>query len=85
MRIVETMTEIEIGTICFKTVGRSAGQKVVVVEAVSDSGKKDGFVFVEGESVKRKRCNPRHLFVTSQKVKIHKGATHADIVSALKE
>lgn len=55
----EIMAGIEIGSVCIKTRGRNAGKKVTVVGM-----EKDGFVLVEGKKIKKKRCNPRHLFPT---------------------
>ncbi len=73
------MAGIEIGTVCIKTTGRNAGQKVVVVEL-----EKDGFVVVEGPAVKRKRCNPMHLFITPEKINVKKGAKREDVIAAFK-
>ncbi len=73
-----SMHGIEVGMICIKTAGRSAGQKVVVVEEP-----KKGVVLIDGLRVKRKPYNIRHLFVTNRKVEIKKGASHAEIVNAL--
>ncbi|MBS3062103.1 MAG: 50S ribosomal protein L14e [Candidatus Diapherotrites archaeon] len=73
------MAGIEVGRICIKTTGRNAGKRVVVVDI-----EKDGFVTIEGVEVKRKRCNPSHLFVTPEKAELKKGAKREEIVSALK-
>jgi large subunit ribosomal protein L14e len=73
------MAGIEVGMVCLKIAGRNAGEKVVVVEK-----EKDGFVTIEGISVKRKRCNVTHLFVTPQRADIGKGAKREEIVAALK-
>ncbi len=70
---------IEIGQICFKTRGRTQGDKVVVIET-----RKDGMVVVEGLHTKRKPCNPRHLFPTNQKVEIKKEAKREEILKLLK-
>lgn len=45
------------GMVCIKTRGRNAGKKVTIV-----GKEKDGFVLIEGKGIKKKRCNPRHLF-----------------------
>lgn len=47
---------LETGSVCVKTRGRKAGEKVVVL------GFEKGFVLIEGKSMKKKRCNPRHLY-----------------------
>lgn len=70
---------IETGQICFKTRGRTQGDKVVVIET-----RKDGMVVVEGLRTKRKPCNPRHLFPTSQKIEISKEAKREEILKLLK-
>lgn len=71
---------LEIGQVCFKTKGRTQGDKVVIVEM-----RKDGMVIVEGIHTKRKPCNPRHLFPTSQRVEIKKEAKREEIMKLLKE
>jgi len=58
------MAGIEKGSVCIKTRGRNAGKKVIVVGT-----EKDGFVIIEGKKMKKKRCNPRHLFPTGEKEK----------------
>ena len=58
------MAGIKEGSVCIKTRGRNAGKKVVVVAV-----EKNGFVIVEGEKLKKKRCNTRHLFPTGEKEK----------------
>ena len=73
------MVGIQVGQVCVKTTGRSAGKKVIVVGI-----EKDGFVIVEGLDVKRKRCNPLHLFVTPQVADISKSAKREEVVAALK-
>ncbi len=70
---------IEVGQVCFKTRGRTQGDKVVVVETG-----KDGMVVVEGLHTKRKPCNPRHLFPTNQKIEISKEAKREEILKLLK-
>lgn len=56
------MAGIGKGSVCIKTRGRHAGKKVTVV-----SEEKGGFVLIEGNKMKKKRCNPRHLFPTGEK------------------
>jgi len=57
------MAGLEKGMVCVKTKGRKAGRKVTVVEF----DKKTGFAIVEGEGVKRKRCNLLHLMPTGER------------------
>ncbi|MCX6800956.1 MAG: 50S ribosomal protein L14e [Candidatus Diapherotrites archaeon] len=71
---------MEIGQICIKTKGRSAGRKVVVLSEV-----KNGKILVDGINVKRKEYNAMHLFPTKEKVKLKKEATHKEVESALKK
>lgn len=71
---------LEVGLVCFKTRGRTQGDKVVIVEM-----SKDGNAVVEGIKTKRKSCNPRHLFPTAQKIEVKKDAKRAEIVKLLEE
>lgn len=70
---------MEIGQVCIKTKGRSAGRKVVVI-----SGVEDGRVLIDGLRVKRKKCNILHLFPTNKTIKVSKDATHDEVVKLLK-
>ena len=72
------MSAIEIGRVCIKTKGREAGKKAVVVDI------EKGFVIIEGEGIRRRKCNPRHLFPTEHKVDISKGAKHEEILKLIK-
>ena len=60
------MAAIEVGRVCFLTRGRNAGKKVVIAEVHKD------FVIIEGEEIKRKKCNILHLFPTAEKGEIKK-------------
>ena len=71
---------LEVGRVCYKTRGRSQGNKVVVLEHL-----KNGFVVIEGINTKRKNCNPRELFPTPQKIDVKKEAKRDAIVKMLKE
>jgi ribosomal protein L14E/L6E/L27E len=70
---------LEVGQVCFKTKGRTQGDKVVIVET-----RKDGQVVIEGLHTKRKPCNPRHLFPTSQKIGLSKETKREEILKLLK-
>ncbi len=74
------MAGIEIGTICIKTKGRTAGKKVVVL----DIDVKKNFALVDGLFVKRKHINLFHLFPTAKKIDAKKSTTHEEIVKLLK-
>lgn len=75
------MAAIETGRVCIKTRGREAGKKVAIVE----TGKGTGFVVIDGAGTRRRRCNIRHLFPTSEKIDVAKGMKHEDIVKAIGE
>lgn len=44
------------GTKCVKTSGREKGKNVRIVEVIDEN-----FVLVEGDGVKKRRCNVKHL------------------------
>lgn len=70
---------LEVGRVCVKIAGRSAGKKVVIVDRVDEN-----FVVVDGP-VKRKRCNVKHLEPLAQVVEVKKGASHGEVVKALEK
>jgi len=74
------MPGIEAGMVCIKTQGKEAGKKVIVL----DTDKKTGFLTIEGPHVKKRKCNPRHLLPTGQKVTAKKGMTKKDLEELLK-
>ncbi len=75
------MSEIfTIGRVCYKTHGRDAGSKVIVVEKATK-----GFAIVEGPQTKKGRVNIAHLMPTTQKVGLSTGYTKKDLTEALKE
>lgn len=59
------MSAIEPGRVCYKTRGREAGKKVVVLEL------QDIYATIVGKNGKKERCNIRHLFPLSKKVDIN--------------
>jgi large subunit ribosomal protein L14e len=69
---------IEIGSVCVKIAGRDAGSKCVVVEVLDSN-----FVTIDGQ-LKRRKCNIDHIEPLQKKAKISKGASHEDVVTALK-
>lgn len=73
------MALIEQGRICVLRAGRNAGKKVIVIELDSK-----GNATVEGELVKRRKVNQRHLFPTAAREEI-KRKEKADFQKALKE
>jgi large subunit ribosomal protein L14e len=74
------MSEVfAIGRVCYKTHGRDAGNKVVVVEKASN-----GFVMIEGPHTKKSRANVTHLLPTSQKITLPSVYTPKDLNEALR-
>ncbi|HLC36014.1 MAG TPA: 50S ribosomal protein L14e [archaeon] len=69
---------IDVGRVCIKKKGREAGMKAVIVEL------KEGFAVVDGPSIKRKKCNVRHLFPTPEKFSIKSGASHEEVLKHFK-
>jgi large subunit ribosomal protein L14e len=75
----ESQKMIEIGRVYVKISGRDAGKKCVIVE-----GLKKGRVLIDGQT-RRRLCNPAHLEPLPEKIDIKEGASHAEVVSALKK
>ena len=69
---------IEIGRLCVKLAGRDAGKECLIVDIVDEN-----FVLIDGNT-RRKRCNVDHLEILPQKADIKKGASHEDVIAALK-
>ncbi|MEM4662600.1 MAG: 50S ribosomal protein L14e [Candidatus Diapherotrites archaeon] len=69
---------IEPGRICYKTRGRKAGEKVVVIEVEGN------FAHIIGKRNKKERCNIRHLFPSKEKIDI-KNKSQEEIVKMLKK
>ncbi|MBW3012185.1 50S ribosomal protein L14e [Candidatus Woesearchaeota archaeon] len=70
---------IQVGTLCMKIAGREAGMMCVVVDMV-DKKK----VLVDGQ-VRRRNCAITHIEPVGKVLEIKKGASHADVVAALKK
>ncbi|MEM2910085.1 MAG: 50S ribosomal protein L14e [Nitrososphaerota archaeon] len=74
----------EVGRICFKTMGREAGQKCVVV-SVADKN----FVLVTGPKsltgVRRRRVNVSHLAFTPYKLNIKENASDEEVLKTIQE
>jgi len=71
---------MDVGRVCVKLVGRETGKTCVIVEKIDKN-----FVMVDSPSVKRRRCNIRHLDPLEITVKIKKGASGGDVEKALKK
>jgi large subunit ribosomal protein L14e len=71
-----------VGRICTKKRGRESGMKCVVVDEIDEN-----YVLVTGpknlSGVRRKRANIDHLALTDKVIRIRRGASDQDIVSAL--
>ena len=78
------MTLYNIGRVCVKTLGREAGSYCVIVDEMD--GK---FVVVTGpkhlSSVRRRKCNIRHLEPLENELQIEKGADDAAVEKAIEE
>ena len=62
-----------------KLAGRDAGKECLIVDIIDEN-----FVLIDGNT-RRKRCNFDHLEILPQKADIKKGASHEDIIAALKD
>jgi large subunit ribosomal protein L14e len=69
------------GSVCVKTAGRKAGEKVIVLEL----DKEKCFAVIIGERVKKKKCNLRHLLPTGKEVKAGKGISQKEAGKILNE
>lgn len=64
---------IKVGTVCTKTAGRENGNICIILENIDDI-----FVIVAGPSVRKKRCNVKHLSQLPRELIVSKGASRAD-------
>jgi large subunit ribosomal protein L14e len=71
---------VDVGRVCVKIAGREAGRKCVVVSRIDEN-----FVLVDSPSVRRRRCNVRHLKPTEAKIDLKEDASTADVKKALKK
>jgi ribosomal protein L14E/L6E/L27E len=74
------MAAFENGSICFRTKGKNAGEKVVVLEAA-----KKGMVVVEGTRSKKGKANIMHLWPTGKKAQLKSTFTKKELKAALEE
>jgi large subunit ribosomal protein L14e len=68
-----------VGRVCVKLAGRDAGKRCVIVDV-----KDVHTVMIDGET-RRRFCNVKHLEPLAEKLDIAKGASHADVATALKQ
>ncbi|MBT3720383.1 50S ribosomal protein L14e [archaeon] len=69
----------EIGRLCVKLAGRDARKKCLVVDILENN-----YVLIDGQT-RRKKCNNNHLEPLNKVLKIKKGASHKEVVDALKK
>jgi large subunit ribosomal protein L14e len=69
----------EIGRLCVKIAGRDSRLKCIIIDVLD--GK---YVMIDGQT-RRKRCNINHLDPTTKLLKIKKGASHEEVLDALKK
>ncbi|MFX0044826.1 MAG: 50S ribosomal protein L14e [Candidatus Hermodarchaeota archaeon] len=78
------MTLYKIGRVCVKTVGRETGSYCVIVDEMEGR-----FVVVTGpkhvSSVRRRKCNIRHLEPLEMEIPIEKGADDSAVEKALED
>ena len=70
---------VDVGRLCVKIAGRDAGYECLIVDVVDKN-----YVLIDGNT-RRRKCNVDHLDLMSQKADIKKGASHAEVVAALKK
>ncbi len=75
------MSGLNVGTVCVKTAGRTAGQKVVVLEF----DKEKHAAVIMGENVKKKKCSLRHLLPLNKTIKVSKNISQKELAELLKE
>lgn len=76
------MTAIQIGRVIVKTNGREAGKKGIIVDIINEN-----YVLLTGPkivtSVRRRKCNIRHLEPTDKVVAIKRDATDEEVAAAI--
>ena len=70
---------IEIGRLVVKLAGRDAGLKGLIVDVLDKN-----YILIDGQ-VRRRKCNILHIEPLQKVLKIKKGASHNEVVTALKE
>ena len=69
----------EIGRKCIKLAGRDANKICLIIEILDDV-----YVMIDGQT-RRRKCNINHLEPLDKVLKISKGASHKEVVDALKK
>ncbi len=70
---------MEVGRLCLKIAGRDAGKKCIIVDVLDDHT-----LLIDGQT-RRRKCNIMHIEPTREVLKIKKGASHAEVVTAFKK
>lgn len=78
------MAIFEIGRICYKTLGREAGRKCVIVDVIDEN-----YVVVTGPKsltgIRRRRVNINHIEPLDKKIDIEKGASDEAVLEAIRK
>ncbi|MGQ4873277.1 MAG: 50S ribosomal protein L14e [Promethearchaeota archaeon] len=74
------MSIYDIGRVCVKTMGREAGRYCVIVDIIDKN-----YLLIDGLKVRRRRVNYKHIEPIAEIIDIKKGASHEDVVSAIKK
>lgn len=69
---------MKVGRVCTKLSGREAGNICAVVDVLDRT-----YVMVSGPSVRRRKCNIKHLEPHTRVVNIEKNAPDEEVVKAL--
>lgn len=76
------MTAIQIGRVIVKTNGREAGKKGVIINIIDPN-----YVLLTGPkkltSVRRRKCNIKHLEPTDKVVSVKRDATDEEVMAAI--
>jgi large subunit ribosomal protein L14e len=73
------MSVYDIGRVCVKTLGREAARYCVIVDIIDKN-----YLLIDGTNVRRRRCNYKHLEPIDKMIDIDKGASHDDVIDAIK-
>lgn len=74
------MNVYDIGRLAVKAMGREAGKYCVIVDIIDKN-----YLLVDGTSIKRRRVNYRHIEPIQEAIEIKKGASHDEVVAAIKK
>jgi len=84
LNAVILMAVFEIGRICYKTLGREAGRKCVIVDVIDEN-----YVVVTGPKsltgVRRRKVNISHVEPLDKKIEIERGASDEAVLEAIRK